>query len=80
MKYHRLLNEIKIEKILDIILNDIESKQFLKISRIDRNYVNFYFQIDDNKTLYFTVFNPSIYGIELLKNEGNESNEIEIKK
>ena len=70
MKYHRLLSEIKIDKILDIILNDNESKKFLTISRIDCFNVNFYFKIDDNKTVYFKVFNPSIYGNQLLKNEG----------
>ena len=69
MKYHRLLNEIKIEKILDIVLNDIESKQFLTISRVDAFNVNFYFRIDDNKTVYFKVFNPSIYGINELKKQ-----------
>ena len=77
MKYQRLLNEIKIDKILDIILTDTKSKQFLTISRIDCFNVNFYFRIDDNKTVYFKVFNPSIYGINLLKQKEIESNEIE---
>lgn len=72
MKYHRLTDEIKIENILDIILIDNESKKYLTISRIDCFNVNFYFQLDDNKTVYFKVFNPSNYGINELKKEGIE--------
>lgn len=69
MKYKRLMDEIKIDKILDIVLSDDTNKKYYRISRIDCFNVNFYFQLDDIETLYFKIFNPSNYGNELLKKQ-----------
>jgi len=67
MKYKTVMDENKINEILDLILSDNESKKYYRISRIDSLYINFYFQLNETLTIIFKVFKPTQYGIDTIK-------------
>ena len=77
MKFHLIRDSTKKEMIFEKIFKNINTaKQFLKINRVDMFYVNIYFQISENETIYFRIFKPSKYGIETLKKEKENENDI----
>ena len=77
MKFHLIRDSTKKEMIFEKIFKNINTaKQFLKINRVDMFYVNIYFQISENETIYFRIFKPSKFGIETLKKEKENENDI----
>lgn len=78
MKFHLIRDSTKKELILEKIFKSIDTaKRYLKINRVDMLFVNFYFQVSENETIYFRIFKPSKFGIETLKNEKDKrENEI----
>ena len=74
MRFNRLLDEKKINQILDLILKDSCNKNSYKISRIDSLFINFYFQLSESLTIFFKVYNPTQYGIKNLERIQNKRN------
>jgi len=69
MKYKTVMDENKINDILDLILFDNTAENYYRISRIDCFYINFYFQLSETLTIIFKVYNPSDFGINELKKQ-----------
>jgi len=77
MKFHLIRDSTKKQMIFETIFKNINTaKQFLKINRVDMYFINIYFQISENETIYFRLLKPSKYGIETLKKEKENENDI----
>lgn len=76
MKYVQIRSPTKINKLLDLIL-DLKSRdpktKLIKIYRVCKLTMNFYFNISETETIYFRIYNPSQFAL-------NEINQLKKEK
>jgi hypothetical protein len=74
MKFELIRDKPKIDKLLDIILTELNNNsnsKLIKINRICKLTMNIYFKVNNELTIYFKVYSPSQFAIEEMETEKN---------